>query len=365
LLILYYLWRNKIIKILIFIVIFWKKKIMYEKFFKDKTYIIAEIGGNFNNYNEAIKLIDLAKDCGVDAVKLQTYKAHTIASKNAMFDMENTGKVSQQEMFKKHEIDLDLHKKIYEYANQNNLDFFSTPSHETDVDLLEKLNVSIHKIGSDDAVNLPFLKYVAKTNKIIILSTGMCNLEEIKESVEVIKSQGNNKIVLLHCVTSYPTYAEDVNLSALQTMIKTFPEIPIGYSDHTLDPIASITSVSLGARVVERHFTCDKNAEGPDHILSSDPNEMKFIVDSIRTFEKLKGNGEKIPSKAEKINIINNRKSLILNKSLKKSSVLKKEDLSIKRPGSGIYPKYLEQVIGKKVKADLEYDHILTWSDIE
>ncbi len=338
---------------------------MYEKFFNKKTYIIAEIGGNFNDYNEAINLIDLAENSGVDAVKLQTYKADTIASKNAIFDMENTGKVSQYEMFKKHEIDLDLHKKIYKYAKSRGLDFFSTPSHESDVDLLEKIDVPIHKIGSDDAVNLPFLEYVAKTKKIIILSTGMCTLEEVKESVDTIKKQGNNKIVLLHCVTSYPTYAEDVNLSALKTMIKEFPDIPVGYSDHTLDPIASITSVCLGAKVVERHFTHDKKADGPDHMLSSDPKEMKFIVDSIRTYEKLIGDGKKIPSKAEKVNIINNRKSLIINKSLKKNTKISKEDLSIKRPGSGIYPKHLNEVIGKSLKQDVEYDHILNWSDIE
>ena len=193
----------------------------------------------------------------------------------------------------------------------------------------------------------------------------MCNLEEVKESVEVIKSEGNNKIVLLHCVTSYPTYPEDVNLNALKTMIEEFPKIPIGYSDHTLDPVASIASVCLGAKVVERHFTHDKSAKGPDHMLSSDPDEMKFIVESIRTYEKLKGHGKKIPSNAEKINIINNRKSLIINKPLKKNTKISKDDLAIKRPGSGIYPKYIESVVGKSLKLDVEYDHILNWSDIE
>ena len=338
---------------------------MYKNFFLDKTYIIAEIGGNFKDFNEAKKLIDYAKKSGVDAVKIQTYRAETIASKNAMFDMENTGKVSQYEIFKKYEVDFDLHKRILEYSREKNLEFFSTPSHESDVDILEKLNVNIHKIGSDDAVNLPFLKYVAKTNKIIILSTGMCTLEEVKESVEAIKSQNNNKIVLLHCTSCYPTHPQDANLNAIKTMIDNFPKIPIGYSDHTLDANASSLAVALGAKVIEKHFTFDKKADGPDHMLSSNPDEMAELVKRIRIFEKLKGSEEKKPANGEKINLINNRKSIIVNSALTKGSILRQSHLSIKRPGSGIYPKYLDQVIGKKLLKNVEEDHVLKWNDIQ
>jgi len=338
---------------------------MYKNFFSDKTYIISEIGGNFKDFTEAKKLIDYAKQSGVDAVKIQTYKAATVASKNAMFDMENIGKVSQYEIFKKYEVDFDLHKKILDYSKEKNLEFFSTPSHESDVDMLEKLNVNIHKIGSDDAVNLPFLKYVAKTNKIIILSTGMCTLEEVKESVEAIKSQNNNKIVLLHCTSCYPTHPQDANINAIKTMIDNFPKIPIGYSDHTLDANASSLAVALGAKVIEKHFTFDKKADGPDHMLSSDPDEMAELVKRIRIFEKLKGREEKKPANGEKINLINNRKSIIINSALTKGSILRQSHLSIKRPGSGIYPKYIDQVIGKKLLKSVEEDHVLKWNDIQ
>ena len=225
---------------------------IYKNFFSDKTYIIAEIGGNFRDFNEAKKLIDYAKQSGVDAVKIQTFKAETTASKNAFFDMENTGKVSQYEIFKKYEVDFDLHKQIAQYSKKQNLEFFSTPSHESDVDMLEKLNVNIHKIGSDDAANLPFLKYVAKTNKIIIHSTGMCTLDEVREAVETIKSQNNNKIALLHCTSCYPTHPKDANINVVKTMINSFPEIPIGYSDHTLDANASCLAVAFGANIIEK-----------------------------------------------------------------------------------------------------------------
>ena len=338
---------------------------MYNNFFSDRTYIIAEIGGNFKNLDEAKKLIDFAKKSGVDAIKIQTYRAETIASKKAMFDMENTGKVSQYEIFKKYEVDFDLHKKIAQYSKIQNLEFFSTPSHETDVDMLENLNVNIHKIGSDDAVNLPFLKYVAKTNKIIILSTGMCTLDEVRESVETIKSQNNNKIVLLHCTSCYPTHPKDANINAIKTMINSFPEIPIGYSDHTLDTNASCLAVAIGAKVIEKHFTFDKKADGPDHMLSSDLDEMSELVKRIRIIEKLKGNEEKKPADGEKTNLINNRKSIIINAALPKGSILKKDNLSIKRPGSGIYPKFIDEVIGKKLLKSVEEDHILEWNDLE
>ena len=327
--------------------------------------MIAEIGGNFRDFNEAKKLIDYAKQSGVDAVKIQTFKAETTASKNAFFDMENTGKVSQYEIFKKYEVDFDLHKQIAQYSKKQNLEFFSTPSHESDVDMLEKLNVNIHKIGSDDAANLPFLKYVAKTNKIIIHSTGMCTLDEVREAVETIKSQNNNKIALLHCTSCYPTHPKDANINVVKTMINSFPEIPIGYSDHTLDANASCLAVAFGANIIEKHFTFDKKADGPDHMLSSDLVEMTELVKRIRIIEKLKGSEEKKPANGEKVNLINNRKSIIINSALTKGSILKKNHLSIKRPGSGIYPKYLDQVIGKKLLKNVEEDHVLNWNDIK
>lgn len=338
---------------------------MLNNFKNGQCYIIAEIGGNFRNFSEAKKLVDLAKDCGVDAVKLQTYKADTIASREAIFDMENTGVVSQFDVFKQFEIDEPLHKQIFEYCQNSDLDWFSTPSHQSDVDLLERCGVAAHKIGSDDAVNHQFLRYVARTNKTIILSTGMCTLSEVRESVDVILSEGNSDICLLHAITSYPTHEVDVNLSCIKTLKAEFPMIRVGYSDHTLDPVAALCSVAMGAEILERHFTHDKNADGPDHMLSSDPVEMKWLVDSIRRYEIMLGNGIKMPAMSENGTRLNNRKSVVAKKMVKKGMRLNEENLCVKRPGTGVPPKFIEQLYGRVAKEDIEADRIIKWSDLE
>lgn len=337
---------------------------MLKNYRKDRCYIIAEIGGNFTTLDEAKKLIDQALDCKVDAVKLQTYKAETIASKNAMFDMENTGVVSQYELFKKYEIDENLHAKIFSYARGKGLDLFSTPSHETDVALLERLGVEAYKIGSDDAVNIPFLKFIAQKKKPIILSTGMCTLEEVRASVSEILAEGNDALILLHAVTSYPTHPQHVNLSTMQTLMREFPQLDVGYSDHTLGTTACLCAAAMGARVIEKHFTFNKAAEGPDHMLSADPAELREIVDNIREFEVMKGNGIKRPADSEKNTRINNRKSVVMNKALKKGEVIARECIAIKRPGYGIEPKFFEEIIGRSAKRDLVADEVLKWEDI-
>jgi len=337
---------------------------MFKNFKSDRCYIIAEIGGNFTTFDQAKRLIDEAAACGVDAVKLQTYKANTIASKNAMFYMENTGTVSQYELFRKYEIDESLHSPIFEYATSKDLDWFSTPSHESDVDLLERCGVCVHKIGSDDAVNLPFLRYVASTKKPIILSTGMCNLDEIRDSVNTIYEEGNNKLILLHAITCYPTHSEDVNLRSMQTLMDEFPQIDIGYSDHTLTPVACLCAVAMGARVIEKHFTYDKEADGPDHILSANPEEMKWLVDSIRTFEIMKGSNIKSPASGEKNTRVNNRKSIILARNMLSGDCITASDIAIKRPGYGIQPKFFEQIVGRRISLDLEEDTVLKWEHL-
>lgn len=330
-----------------------------------RTYIIAEIGGNFTDTEQAFQLIDAAAECGVDAIKLQTYRADTLSSKKAMFDMENTGVLSQYELFKKYEFDMNFHKCFFDYAQKKGLDVFSTPSHISDVNMLEEIGCNIYKIGSDDAVNTPFLKNIAKTGKTIILSTGMCTMQEVRESVNAILSEGCSDLMLLHAVTEYPTHAEDVNLLAMTAMMNEFPNIPIGYSDHTIGITASIAAVAMGAKIIEKHFTYDKNAEGPDHILSADPEEMKQLVDTIREIEILKGNGIKMPAKGEKTTRKNNRKSIVVVKNISEGEIIDKNNVDIKRPGYGIEPKYLEQIFGKKVNKDLKYDDILTWSDLQ
>ena len=337
---------------------------MFKNFQAERCYIIAEIGGNFTTLEQACRLIDEAVGCGVDAVKLQTYRAQTLSSRVAMFDMENTGVTSQFDLFNKYTIDEKLHREVFLYAKEKGLDWFSSPSHQTDVDLLERCGVGAHKIGSDDAVNLPFLRYVARTGKPILLSTGMCTLEEVRQSVDAILGEGNDRLILLHAITSYPTHPEHVNLGAMQTLMEMFPRHEVGYSDHTVSPVASLCAVAMGARVIERHFTYDKGADGPDHRLSADPVEMKWLVDAIRCFEVMRGNGIKRPADSERTTRRNNRKSLVLTRAVKAGDRLTVDHLAIKRPGYGIQPRFYQQVLGRAAGRALDADAVLDWSDL-
>lgn len=338
---------------------------MFKNFQPRRCYIIAEIGGNFTTLDQARRLIDAASECRVDAVKLQTFRADTLASRTAMFDMENTGVTSQHALFQTYEIGKDLHEGIFKYAESKGLDWFSTPSHESDVELLESFGVGAHKIGSDDAVNIPFLKQVARTGKPIILSTGMCTLEEVRQSVDAILAEGNERLILLHAITSYPTHPENVNLAAMQTLMSEFPHLDVGYSDHTLTPVASLCAVAMGARVVEKHFTYDKKADGPDHVLSADPQEMKWLVDAIRAFEVMRGSGIKRPADSEKVTRRNNRKSVVVLRAMQAGEVISREDVAVKRPGTGIGPGFFEQVIGRSIQRDMKADSVLTWDDLQ
>jgi N,N'-diacetyllegionaminate synthase len=336
---------------------------MFKNRARNKTYIVAEIGGNFTTFEEAMALINAAHACGVDAIKLQTYRAATVASKRAIFDMENTGVISQYELFKKYEIDESLHRQVFDYVQSKGLDWFSTPSHETDADMLEKLGVNAYKVGSDDAVNIPFLKYIARKGKPIILATGMCTMEEVKESVSAILGEGNCQLVLLHTVTSYPTHPEHVNLLAMKKMMNEF-DLPIGYSDHTIGTVACIAAAAMGAALIEKHFTTDKNAEGPDHMLSADPVEMKTIVEQVRTLEKMLGSGIKMPAASERTTRLNNRKSVVAAKSLPPGHLLTPQDIAIKRPGGGIAPKFFDQLVGCILNRQLDEDEVITWGDV-
>ena len=334
------------------------------RFNKDSCYIIAEIGGNFTMLEQAKRLIDAAAGAGVDAVKLQTYRAETLSSRKAMFDMENTGVVPQFELFRKYEIGEALHREVFAYASSKRLDWFSTPSHKTDVDMLERLGVGAYKIGSDDACNLPFLRHVAEKGKPMLLSTGMCTLDEVRESVQAILETGNHRLILLHAVTSYPTHPENVNLRAMQTLAREFPDLDVGYSDHTTGSTACICAASMGARLLEKHFTWDKQADGPDHMLSADPAEMKFIVDAVRQYECMRGDGIKRPAASEVGTRRNNRKSVVLERRIRAGERLTAAHIAVKRPGYGIAPRHLEELVGRAVRRDLEMDDVLTWEDL-
>ncbi len=325
------------------------------------AYIIAEIGGNFTTYEEAKELIDAAVYSGADAVKLQTFKAETLASKNAKYEMENTGNVSQFTLFQQYEIDSEMHKNIYAYARSKNMEIFSTPSHMDDVEMLEELGTSVYKIGSDDTSNLEFIRCVADTQKPIIVSTGMCTALEVDEIVDVIMSTGNKNFSILHAITSYPTKYDIVNLNVIKSFRDRYPGVVIGYSDHTIGVQCCLAARVMGALILERHFTMDKNADGPDHILSSDPEEMKYLIDSVRIIETALGDGVKMPVMQEQINRKNNRKSIVLDKPISKGEYLTKAHLAVKRPGYGIEPKKLNDLIGRPVSKDLEKDMVLTW----
>ncbi len=334
---------------------------MLKNFKKDRCYIIAEIGGNFTTFNEAKKLVDLAWQTGVDAIKLQTYKADTIVTKTARFDLDNVENMLQYKLFEKYQIDFDMHKKIFDYIDSKRLDWFSTPSHQTDVDMLEELGVVAYKLGADDATNLPLIKYVASKNKPILLSSGYCTLEEVREMVNSCLEVGNDNIILFHTVSNYPTYPKEVNLLAMQTLKREFPFLKVGFSDHTIGSTACFAAACMGAEVVEKHFTYDKNADGPDHQLSANPQEMKEIVDKIREFEIIKGSGAKRPVGQEITNRAKNRKSIVTIKPIKKGEKFTLENIDIKRPGYGIEPKYFDITLGKTAYIDIKEDEVLNF----
>ena len=327
------------------------------------TYIIAEIGGNFQTVAEGKALIDAAVQVGADAVKIQTYKAHTVSSRKAMFSsdgMEFTGDASQYDMFVKYQIDDGVQEEVYQYARECEVLLFSTPGHQTDVDLLEKLGNSVYKIGSDDAVNLPLLRYIAQLQKPILLSTGMCTMREVSMAVDTILGVGNDQLILLHCVTNYPLAAESVNLQVISTMVREF-RLPVGYSDHALGNEIALASVAMGACVLEKHFTLDKNADGPDHALSATPDELEALVSGVRMIESARGDGVKRPAAAEKTTRLNNRKSIVAVQDIEAGQRIDSSMVDIKRPGYGIPPWFWETVLGKTARIKILKEEVLVW----
>ena len=321
---------------------------------------VAEIGGMFKNFNEVKRLIDSAIEIGINAIKFQTLEAETITTKNNYFDLEVTGHVSQYDFFKKFEPSKDLQIQIMKYANDCGIIAFSAPSHIKDLELMERMNVPIYKIGSDLACHIPLLKKVAQFQKPIILSTGMCTLQEVKESVDAILSSGNNQIILLHCVSDYPAKIEESNLNAITTMKKKF-NLPTGYSDHTIGLSTSFAAAILGANIIEKHFKHPHNDKSADDIHALNPDEFKMLINSVRDFERSGGTGEKNPTDSEKKYLYNNRVSIISLVNIKKGDMITKELIDVRRPGTGIQPKYFDQIIGKIARIDIEKETPITW----
>lgn len=320
---------------------------------------IAEIGGNFKTIDEGIALVDAAIESGADAVKLQTFKAETIASPSAVFHLENTGLRNQRELFRALELSESLHQDLFTYCKKQSIEIFSTPSHVSDLILLERLGVSRYKTGSDDAVNIPFLEQIAKLGKPLIYSTGMCTLTEVVESVEAIRLAGCNDLTILHATSCYPLHDSDANLLAIRTLKKRFPDCRVGYSCHATDPLVAYTAVVLGATVIEKHFTLDKKACGPDHMLSATPEEFAWLVSSSRRLHQLLGNGAKMPVESELQHRGHNRKSVVFARDMSKGERIEPTDLDIKRPGYGLPPKALSSLIGKTLIVDVLSDDLV------
>ena len=329
-----------------------------------RCYIIVDIGGNFLDVETGIKLVDAAADAGVDAIKLQTYRAETISTPSAVFNMENTGQISQYDFFKKYELGEEDHRTIFQHAEKRGLDWFSTPSHPEDADMLDRLGVPCYKVGADDALNIPFLENLAERGRPIILSSGLCVMSEIHSAVDAILKKGNRQLALLHTVSGYPTHPEHVNLNAMLTMQQQFLHFPVGFSDHTLGIWASLAAATMGAKIVERHFTLDKKADGPDHMLSSDPAEMTELVKRIRHMEILRGSWVKQPYGPEVENRRNNRKSLVCTAAIRKGEVFSCENIWPKRPGTGLSPELFHSILGRQASRDIAMDTILTPRDI-
>jgi len=333
----------------------------------EPCFIIAEAGVNHNgDIGLAKELIDAAKKAGADAVKFQTFKAENLVTENAEmaeYQKKNLGKKeSQLKMLKKLELDYKDFKRLKRYCDKKGIIFLSTPHSEDAVDFLEPL-VPAYKIGSGDLTNLPFLEKITQKKKPIILSTGMATLEEVREAVKTIKKQGNNKIILLHCTTNYPCPIEEVNLKTILTLKREF-RLPVGYSDHTLGITVPIVAVAMEARVLEKHFTLDKNLPGPDHKASLEPKELEEMVKLVREAEKALGSGIKKPTKSEeKIKKVA-RKSIVAKTDIPKGTKIKKEMLIIKRPGTGIKPKYIHRLIGRKAKEDIESDELISFQKL-
>jgi N-acetylneuraminate synthase/N,N'-diacetyllegionaminate synthase len=329
----------------------------------EPAFFIAEAGINHNGSVEvAKKLIDAAKDAGADAVKFQTYTAESLMSKNTVVPKHVKLKEPLMDMLKKLELNEEEHREIAEYCSQKGIAFLSTPLYNEAVDLLDGLGVDSFKVASCDLDNLPLLKLIAEKGKPIILSTGMGTLGEVGEAVDTIHSTGNKNIVLLHCVANYPPKSEDVNLRAMETLRNAF-KVPVGYSDHTVGINIPLAAVALGAAVIEKHFTLDKGMEGPDHAVSADPSDLKNMISGAREIEKGLGTGIKIPADAEIEMKKSFRRSVVVNTAVKEGEVLTAEKLSLKRPGTGIPPKYLNLIVGKKAKRNLEHDELITRED--
>ena len=346
-------------------------------------FIIAEAGLNHNgSFSIAKKLIDEAKRSKCDAIKFQSFLPDSRVSKKVKTEKYSEKIIGTQEsiheLFSRLSLSFDIQKKIFNYAKKKKILIFSTPFDFESADFLEKMNVCAFKIASADLVNLPLIEHVAKKNKPLILSTGMSKISEIDEAIETVRSTGNKNLAILHCNSSYPSTYSEVNLKFMQNL-KLLYQIPVGFSDHTTDLLSSKTAITLGANIIERHFTLNKRMEGPDHMLSSEPKGISDLVRFKKYYNKFKswiktqniseknkiklitGDGIKKIQPNEYITINSQKKSLYAKKNIKKNETFKKSNIAIKGPAGGLLPKYMSIIINKKAKTEIHKDEPITW----
>ncbi|QQG42906.1 MAG: N-acetylneuraminate synthase [Candidatus Giovannonibacteria bacterium] len=337
----------------------------YEVNYGNPPFIIAEAGVNHNgDFDLALKLIDAASNAGADAVKFQTFRAEQVvtgAGKMADYQKKNIGaEESQLEMLRKLELKEDWYPALIKRAKEKGIIFLSTPHGGfQSVDLLESYDVPAFKFGSGDLANTPLLEYAARLGKPMLISTGMSNLEDVKEAVDAIKKAGNDQILVFHCTTDYPLSSEDVNLRAMQTLMKELGGL-VGYSDHTVGPQAAIAAVALGACMIEKHFTLDRKMKGPDHIASTEPKEFQEMVAMLKQVPLMMGSGVKELLPAERQYVTVARKSIVAACDIKKGEKFTRENLDIRRPGTGMPPKYLNQIIGKTAKSGIPAETLIS-----
>jgi len=335
----------------------------------EPAFIIAEAGVNHNgDVNLAKQLIDEAVKAGVDAVKFQTFHADNLvtctAAKADYQKMTTPSDEPQFDMIKKLEFSDDVFQKLSDYAKKRKILFLSTPFDEESVNLLDRIGVPAYKIPSGEITNFPLLKKIAEKKKPIILSTGMATLGEVEDAFHYLKKSGAEDIILLHCTTSYPAPIHSVNLRAMETLRCVF-RVPVGYSDHTEGITIPIAAVAFGACVLEKHFTLDRTLPGPDHKASLEPEELHAMVKAIRDVETALGNGIKGPNEEEETIKKVARKSIVAQCDIKAGNHLKEGDLAIKRPGTGIAPKYFGSIVNKKARIRILKDQVIRWEMIE
>jgi len=329
------------------------------------TLIIAEAGVNHNgSINTAKKLIDVAADAGADIVKFQTFTAESLMTANAekaeyQQNLSNNSE-SQFEMIKKLELKREAHEELIQYCNKKDIKFLTTAFDHASIDLLHELDISLYKVPSGEITNLPYLRHIGGMRKPVILSTGMATLKEVENALNILKQSGTLKdeITVLHCNTEYPTPMKDVNLKAMLT-IRDELGVKVGYSDHTLGIEIPIAAVALGATVIEKHFTLDRNLPGPDHHASIEPDELKAMVKAIRNVEKAMGDGVKQPSPSETKNIPIARKSIVAKMTIKNGELFTEDNLTVKRPGTGLSPMEWDAFIGQYADKDYQPDDFI------